>query len=429
MRDFDRRHLWHPYSSMREPGPVHEVAAAEGVWLTLADGVRMIDAMSSWWAAAHGHRHPKLVAAMQAQLDRLPHVMFGGLTHGPAVGLARRLVGMLPAGLDRIFYSDSGSVAVEVALKMAVQAQLGLGQAGRVAFASARGGYYGDTWKAMSLCDPETGMHSHFGAALQVQHFVPRPPIPFGAEWPEDPARNGLGAVEALFAEKAYGIAGFIVEPVVQGAGGMWFYHPRWLAGVRELCDRHGVLLILDEIATGFGRTGTLFAMERAGVVPDILCLGKALTGGMMSFAATVASSRVAEAISDGPAPVLMHGPTFMGNPLACAVACASLDLLAEGGWQGQVAGIEAGLAQGLALARGLPGVRDVRVLGAIGVIELREAVDMARVHGFCRESGVWLRPFGRLLYCMPPFVARPEEVARICAAMVEIAGWPADRP
>ncbi|QRZ15287.1 adenosylmethionine--8-amino-7-oxononanoate transaminase [Paracoccus methylovorus] len=423
---FERRHLWHPYGSMREPGPVHLVAQAEGVWLTLSDGTRMIDAMSSWWAAAHGHRHPRLVAAMRAQLERLPHVMFGGLTHDPAIALAQRLVAMLPKGLDRIFYSDSGSVAVEVALKMAVQAQLGLGHPGRVGFASARGGYYGDTWKAMSLCDPENGMHSHFGAALQVQHFVPRPPIAFGAEWSDDPARNGLGAVEALFAEKADRIAAFIVEPVVQGAGGMWFYHPRWLAGLRALCDRHGVLLILDEIATGFGRSGTLFAMDRAGVVPDILCIGKALTGGMMTFAATVASDRVAGAIAGGPAPVLMHGPTFMGNPLACAVACASLDLLAEGGWLAQVAGIEDGLRRGLAPARGLAGVRDVRVLGAIGVIEMGEALDTGRVHGFCRESGVWLRPFGRLLYCMPPFVTTPAEVARICAAMVEIAGWQA---
>ncbi|WP_288950156.1 adenosylmethionine--8-amino-7-oxononanoate transaminase [uncultured Paracoccus sp.] len=426
MRDleFDQQHVWHPYASMREPGPVHEVVAAEGVWLQLADGVRMIDAMSSWWAAAHGHRHPRLVAAMQKQLQHLPHVMFGGLTHAPAVGLARRLVGMLPPGLDRVFYSDSGSVAVEVALKMALQAQLGLGQGGRMHFASARGGYYGDTWKAMSLCDPVTGMHSQFGAALQVQHFVPRPPIPFGAEWDEDPARNGLGAVEALFAQKTHEIAAFIVEPVVQGAGGMWFYHPRWLSGLRTLCDRHGVLLILDEIATGFGRTGTLFALERAGVVPDILCLGKALTGGMMSFAVTVASRRVAEAIADGPAPVLMHGPTFMGNPLACSVACASLDLLAEGHWQAQVAEIGAGLRQGLVPVRDLPAVQDVRVLGAIGVIEMRQPLDMARVHAFCRESGVWLRPFGRLLYCMPPFVCGPDEVARICAAMVRIAGW-----
>lgn len=424
MSGFERRHVWHPYASMQAPGPVHRVVAAEGVWLELADGGRMIDAMSSWWAAAHGHRHPRLVAAMQAQIARLPHVMFGGLTHDPAEDLARRLVAMLPPGLDRLFYCDSGSVAVEVALKMALQAQMGLGQGGRTGFASARGGYYGDTWKAMSLCDPDNGMHSHFGAALQVQHFVPRPPIAHGADWVDDPEVNGLGAVAALFAERGDRIAAFIIEPVVQGAGGMWFYHPRYLTGLRALCDRHGVLLILDEIATGFGRTGRMFAMQQAGVVPDILCLGKALTGGMMSFAVTVASGRVAEAIGQGPAPVLMHGPTFMGNPLACAAACASLDLLAEGGWQAQVVGIEAGLARGLAPARGLPGVRDVRVLGAIGVIEMRAALDMARVHAFCRESGVWLRPFGRLLYCMPPFVTGAGELARICAAMVEIAGW-----
>ncbi len=422
--ELDRRHLWHPYSSMREPGAVHEVVEAEGVWLTLADGSRMIDAMSSWWCAAHGHRHPKLVAAMEAQLHRLPHVMFGGLTHPPAIALARRLVAMLPAGLDRIFYSDSGSVAVEVALKMAAQAQLGRGQAGRTHFASALGGYYGDTWKAMSLCDPQTGMHTHFGKALQIQHFVPRPPIAFHEDWTDDPARNGLGAVEALFAEKAHEIAGFIIEPVVQGAGGMWFYHPRWLQGLHRLCKHHGVLLIFDEIATGFGRTGVLFAMERAGVTPDIVCLGKALTGGMMSFAATVASSDVAETIAQGPMPVLMHGPTFMGNPLACAAACASLDLLAEGEWPRQLAEIETGLRHGLAAARDLPGVKDVRVLGAIGVIELHAPIDMARAHAFCREQGVWLRPFGRLLYCMPPFVCDRDTLARIAATMVEMAGW-----
>lgn len=419
---FDRAHLWHPYAPMGDPGPLHQVVSAEGVWLELADGSRMIDAMSSWWCAAHGHRHPALVAAMRAQLERLPHVMFGGLTHGPAVGLGRRLVGMLSAGLDRIFYCDSGSVAVEVALKMAAQAQMR--HPGRVEFATVRGGYHGDTWKAMSLCDPQAGMHQRFGTALGPRHFVPRPPLDFGAGWDEDPARNGLGAVAALFAEKGHRIAGFIVEPVVQGAGGMRFHHPRWLAGLRDLCDRHGVLLIFDEIATGFGRTGRMFAMEHAGVVPDILCLGKALTGGMISFAATVASARVAEAIAAGPAPVLMHGPTYMGNPLACAAACASLDLLARGDWKGQVAGIEAGLRRGLAPARDLPGVADLRVLGAIGVIEMRAPLDMARVHGFCREAGVWLRPFGRLLYCMPPFVTTGAELDLICAAMLRIAGW-----
>lgn len=422
---FERAHLWHPYSSMRDPGPVHMVRSAEGIWLELADGTRMIDAMSSWWCAAHGHRHPRLVAAVAAQLERLPHVMFGGLTHAPAIALAERLTGLLPDGLDRIFYSDSGSVAVEVALKMAIQAQLGRGHAERKTIATARGGYHGDTWKAMSLCDPQTGMHSHFGAAVQIQHFVPRPPIAFDAEWIDDPARNGLGPVESLFAEHGAGIAAFIVEPVVQGAGGMWFSHPQWLAGVRALCDRYGVLLILDEIATGFGRTGALFAMEHAGVIPDILCLGKAMTGGMMSFAATIASRQVAEAIAEGPMPALMHGPTFMGNPLACAASCASLDLLAEGAWLRQVPAIDGWLRRGLAPARALVGVRDVRVLGAIGVIELRRPVDMIRVHAVCRDRGVWLRPFGRLLYCMPPFVVTAGDVARICEVMVEIAGWP----
>ncbi|RLL64968.1 adenosylmethionine--8-amino-7-oxononanoate transaminase [Paenirhodobacter hankyongi] len=418
----DRTHLWHPYTSMAAPQPVHRVREAEGIWLTLDDGTPMIDAMSSWWCAAHGHRHPRLVAALEAQLHSLPHVMFGGLTHDAAIGLAARLVALLPPGLDRIFCCDSGSVSVEVALKMAVQAQLARGARGRTRFATVRGGYHGDTWSAMSLCDPVTGMHGHFGAALAVQHFTPAPPVAFGADWPEDPARNGLGAVAALFEEKAAEIAGFILEPVVQGAGGMRFYHPAFLRGLRALCDRHGVILIFDEIATGFGRTGRMFAMEHAGVTPDILCLGKALTGGMMSLAVTVASTAIAAGISAGDPGVLMHGPTFMANPLACAAACASLDLLAETDWQGAVARIGAQLARELAPARDLPEVADVRTLGAIGVIEMRAALDGAQVHGFCRKAGVWLRPFGRLLYTMPPFVTGPEDVSRITTAMVAIA-------
>lgn len=423
---FDRRHLWRPYAGMREPGPVHHVVEAEGAWLTLADGTRMIDAMSSWWCAAHGHRHPQIVAAMTAQLNRMPHVMFGGLTHDPAIDLGRRLVAMLPDGLNRIFYSDSGSVAVEVALKMALQAQVARGFPARTAFATVRGGYHGDTWKAMSLCDPDTGMHGQYGRALQIEHFVAAPPIPFDADWDEDPARNGLFEVAQLLQAHGERIAAFILEPVVQGAGGMRFYHPAYLTGLRALCDAHGVLLIFDEIATGFGRTGRMFAMDFVNVVPDILCLGKALTGGHITFAATVAHETVAESISAGSPGVLMHGPTFMANPLACAAASASLDLLQGDDWRQNVRRIEAQLQTELAPARSLAGVQDVRVLGAIGVIEMKAPLDTSRVHAFAKTSGVFLRPFGRLLYAMPPYVTRPDELTRITTAMLDIARWSA---
>lgn len=419
---FDRRHIWRPYASMREPPPLHHIVAAQGIYLERADGGRMIDAMSSWWCAIHGHRHPAIVAAMASQLGRLPHVMFGGLTHDPAIGLARRLVGLLPEGLDCIFYADSGSVAVEVALKMARQAQAARGEAGRTLFATVRGGYHGDTWKAMALCDPVTGMHGSFGSSLQPQLFVPAPPLPFDAAWNDDTAVNGLGEVARLFASESGRIAAFIVEPVVQGAGGMRFYQPGYLRGLRALCDRYGILLVFDEIATGFGRTGRMFAMDHAGVAPDIICLGKGLTGGHVGFAATVASRAVADDISAGEPGLLMHGPTFMGNPLACAAACASIDLLAGGHWRGQVAAIARQLARELEPARALSGVADVRVLGAIGVIEMREGLDTARVHARAPASGVYLRPFGKLLYAMPPYVIAPQELAQITGEMLAIA-------
>lgn len=421
--EFDARHLWHPYTHVLDPGPMHLITGSEGVWLTREDGGQMIDAMSSWWCSVHGHRHPAIVEAMQAQLAQLPHVMFGGLTHAPAVALGRRLIGMLPDGLDRIFYSDSGSVSIEVALKMAVQYQIAKGRGARSEFATIRGGYHGDTWKAMSVCDPVNGMHGLFKGALSIQHFLPRPTIRFDQDWSEDAAENGLMALEQLLDEKGDRIAGLILEPVVQGAGGMYFYHPNWLKGARALCDAHDVLLIFDEIATGFGRSGELFAMDHADVVPDILCLGKALTGGHITLAATIATEAVARGIGESEAGVLMHGPTYMANPLACAAGVASLDQLVQRDWRAEVAGIAEQMQVELALARDLPDVADVRVLGAIGVIEMKDRVDPAVAHGLAPKTGVWLRPFGHNIYCMPPYIISPDELNRVTAAMVDLAG------
>ena len=402
---------------------MHLITQSKGVWLTRADGIRMIDAMSSWWCAAHGHSHPAITSAMQAQLAQMPHVMFGGLTHEPAIELGRRLVSLLPDGLDRIFYCDSGSVSVEVALKMAVQYQKAKGRSERTEFATIRGGYHGDTWKAMSICDPVNGMHGLFRGALSIQHFVPRPTIAFDQDWTDDPGANGLGALDALLEAKSDRIAALILEPVVQGAGGMYFYHPAWLRGARALCDAHGVLLLLDEIATGFGRTGALFGMDHADVVPDIICLGKALTGGHITMAATVASGPVASGIGESEAGVMMHGPTYMANPLACAAAIASLDQLKQRDWRNEVREIANQMEQELAPARKLPGVADVRVLGAIGVIEMDGRVDPAVAHQRAAETGVWLRPFAHNIYCMPPYIITSDELSRVTAAMVSLAG------
>jgi len=420
--EFDAQHLWHPYTNVANPGPMHLITGAEGVWLTRADGGKMIDAMSSWWCAIHGHRHAAITAAMQTQLETLPHVMFGGLTHQPAVDLGRKMLGLLPGELNRIFYCDSGSVSVEVALKMAVQYQMAQGRSGKVEFATIRGGYHGDTWKAMSVCDPVNGMHGLFRGALSIQHFLPRPTVRLEDDWSDVPEDNGLAALEALLKEKGDQIAALILEPLVQGAGGMYFYHPGYLRGARELCDAHNVLLIFDEIATGFGRTGKLFAMNHAGVTPDIVCLGKALTGGHISFAATVTSARVAMEIGNSEAGVFMHGPTYMANPLACAAGVASLTLLTEGDWQERVASIETQMRTELAPAADLPGVAHVRALGAIGVIEMTDTVDPAIAHRAALETGVWLRPFARNIYCMPPFVISPDELSRVTSAMVALA-------
>ncbi|WP_417699759.1 adenosylmethionine--8-amino-7-oxononanoate transaminase [Pseudophaeobacter sp.] len=420
--EFDQQHLWHPYTNVAKPGPTFVVKESEGVYLTLEDGTRLIDAMSSWWCMMHGHRHPAITGAIHDQLDRLPHVMFGGLTHDPAIDLGRKMLAITPASLTRIFYCDSGSVSVEVAMKMAVQYQHAMGFAGRSQFATVRSGYHGDTWKAMSVCDPDTGMHHLFQGALSVQHFTPRPPIRLGEDWIEDQALNGIGALRALLEAGAEKIAGFILEPVVQGTGGMYFYHPEYLNQARALCDELGILLIFDEIATGFARTGELFATDFCAVEPDIICLGKGLTGGHISFACTLTNDRVALGIGGGNPGIFMHGPTYMANPLACAAALAALNVLTGQDWRGRVAAISDQLQQELAPARALSKVRDVRVLGAIGVIEMQQPVSADAAHALAPEMGVFLRPFGKNIYTMPPFITTPAQLSKITAGMLRLA-------
>jgi adenosylmethionine-8-amino-7-oxononanoate aminotransferase len=416
--ELDRELVWHPYGPLPAVRPALPVAAASGVRLELTDGRELIDGMSSWWCAIHGYRHPVLDDAVRDQLERMAHVMFGGLTHEPAVRLAERLIELTPDGLERVFFADSGSVSVEVAIKLVLQVWQARGEPDRRRLLTVRGGYHGDTFGAMAICDPERGMHSTFTGTLAEHVFADRPPAGFDAAL--DPA--WAAATEYLATAHRGELAAIVVEPIVQGAGGMHFHSPAYLRFWRELADEHGLPLVFDEIATGFGRTGAFFAAEHAGVAPDVMCVGKALTGGYMTLAATLCTPAIAATVSGGPGGGLMHGPTFMANPLACATALASLDLLADGGWRDDVARIEAGLRAGLDPARNLPGVADVRVLGAIGVVELDHPVDMAAASEAAIEHGVWLRPFADLVYTMPPYVTGDDDVAAIAGAVVAAA-------
>ena len=414
----DQAHVWHPYGPMPSPVAPLPVVGAQGVRLQLADGRELVDGMASWWCAIHGYRHPVIDAAVAEQLDRMGHVMFGGLTHEGAITLAQRLVEITPAGLEHVFFADSGSVSVEVALKMAFQASMARGGGPRPKLLTVRGGYHGDTFGAMAVCDPWGGMHAAFAGVVARHVFAPRPPDGFDA--PLDPA--WAAAVEELAQRHDDELAAVIVEPVVQGAGGMRVHSPACVRFLRDLCDRHGLLLILDEIATGFGRSGALFAADHAGVTPDILCVGKALTGGYMTLAAALCTREVADAITAHGGGALMHGPTFMANPLACAAALASTSLLLDGDWSADVARIEAGLRAGLADAPDISGVVDVRVRGAIGVIELDHDVDVAAATRAATDRGVWIRPFRELVYVMPPYVTSDEDLARVTDAMLAAA-------
>ncbi|MCG9746240.1 adenosylmethionine--8-amino-7-oxononanoate transaminase [Shewanella sp. Isolate8] len=415
---FDRQHIWHPYTSMTHALPAYGVVAAEGCELILEDGRRLIDGTSSWWACVHGYGHPHILEAMQKQLSTLSHVMFGGITHPAAVAVSKKLIAMTSDNLTKVFLADSGSIAVEVAMKMALQYWQGRSNPNKQRILTVKHGYHGDTFAAMSVCDPEGGMHTMFGEAVTQQLFAPAPKTPFG----EALGEGDLEAMEALLEANHQTIAAVIIEPIMQGAGAMHFYSADYLKGLRELCDRFKVLLILDEIATGFGRTGKLFAYQHADIEADILCLGKALTGGYISLAATLCSDEVALGISDSPSGVFMHGPTFMGNPLACAAASASMDLINQNQWPEQVAAIERQMKQELAPANTIAGVKAVRCLGAVGVIEMQQSVNTAALQQAFVDRGVWVRPFSNYIYIMPPYTISAAQLSRLTQAMIEVA-------
>ena len=415
--DFDQNHIWHPYTSMLNPLPSYPVERADGIYIYLEDGTRLIDGMSSWWSVIHGYNNTALNAAMTQQAEKMSHVMFGGLTHQPAIDLCKTLVDITPAGLEHVFLADSGSVAVEVAMKMAIQCQLGRGYQQRNRFITIKNGYHGDTFGAMSVCDPVNSMHALYSEILPQHFFIEAPTTRPNQAF--DPSE--LSELATMLEQHQQQIAALILEPIVQGAGGMKFYHPDYLAGAKALCEQYDILLIADEIATGFARTGKLFACEHANISPDIMCLGKAITGGYMTLAATICSKQVAMDISRCDAGVLMHGPTFMANPLACAVANASLALLLDSPWQDVVEMIESSLRLGLAPCLEFDSVADVRVFGAIGVVEMKQAVDVAKIQKQFMEQGLWLRPFGKLVYVMPQFIMTQEDMKTLTTGMVNV--------